>query len=232
MLQLAVETRTVEWVGALATVAAVVLALALALGQAVSARRRRPQLSLAFDPGSELDFIRGVGLGSGGESHWLRLRVRNKRGKRSADDVEVLLVSVAGGPAHSIVHATPLDVTPLRWSTTTDRDCRPLTRLTVPPGLERHVDLLALREPDEMFSPKPGQTSAIAVLQVWPEPADRRHWLGGKDCYVITLAVAARDADARFYELRLDWDGLWWDAIGIREHLVVRSLKETPRGRR
>ncbi len=172
----------------------------------------------------------GVGTTSRTESHWVRLRVQNARGKRSADDVEVLIVEVRGvsgsGP--------PLGGSPIIWSNLGVAG-KHVTRLTLPPGIARHVDLLGFVEPhsDEWNIPAPvqGHTQATFEFQVWPPPADGRHQLG-EGRYEVILAVVARDTDSREYRVTVSHDGKWWTAQHVKAHTRVEPPKRLRSRRR
>lgn len=168
------------------------------------------------------------------ESHWVRLRVENARGKRSADDVEVLVVEVRGEWSDGRSRVPPLGGLPLAWSDMPARDEK-LTRLTLPPGIARRVDLLRLDEPysdaENIPAPVEGHTQTTFELQVSPSPADGRHRLGG-DRYDIILAVVARDTDSREYQVTIAYDGKWWTAQHVKEHLRVEAPKRLLRRRR
>jgi hypothetical protein len=206
-----------------------VAALGIAWWGVYRERRFRPLLSLDFDP--ELrppDFMAGMWSGSGKfESHWVRLRVENKSGRRSADDVEVLVIGLE--PTSSGASVRTLDVVPLRWSSTQDSSGRAATRITIPPGLSRHVDLIAIDglrriEDDEGSNGRP-----VVAIQVEPTPSDDRHLLpGGR--YTLHLAVAARDTDAAYFQLELQTPEQRFSAAEIREHVrVSRPLAERAR---
>jgi hypothetical protein len=219
-------TAPLDWLQAFGTLAAVIVALGIAIANARRDRRRRPALSLTCNQASPLDFMMGVGIGMDmgreRQGHWMRLRVANAWGKRSADDVEVLVINVRGiSPADGVLLTPLLGVLPLKWSRILDAEGRPLTRTTIPPGVERHVDLLRILEPDPGLGPvEAGKVSAVAALQVSPAPSDRRHWLLG-GTYGILLAVTARDTDATYYGLTVTYDGKWWPAPEMRQHLTV-----------
>ncbi len=73
------------------------VALVIAGCGAIRERRRRPSLFLSFDQADPYDYMPGVRTTAWTESHWVRLRVESAGGKRSADEVEVLVVEVRGG---------------------------------------------------------------------------------------------------------------------------------------
>jgi hypothetical protein len=84
-----------NWVAAVGTVSAVIFALWF---QWLRAHQRRPKLTLEFEDGADRANVEQV-VGPPQQpelyrSHWIRPRVTNKRGSDSAEEVEVLLVSV------------------------------------------------------------------------------------------------------------------------------------------
>jgi hypothetical protein len=46
-----------------------------------------------------------------------------------------------------------------------------------------------------------------------------RHRTFGAGTFTVVVAVTARDTDAAFYSIDIRFDGLWWGAAAIREHL-------------
>ena len=213
---------SIDWLQAAGTFAAVVAAVGIAVWGAHRERKRQPALSLAFDPSLQApDVMAGMwstdGVGSY-ESHWVRLRVENAAGRNSADDVEVLflaLESLDGGDAQPT-----LDVVPLKWSSTQGDAGGALTRVTIPPGIARHIDLLSI---DGAGSESPHEAGdPVAAIQVWPTPTDDRHLLrGGR--YAFNLAVVARDTDAAYFRLEV---AIPRDRLGvteIREQLRVSA---------
>jgi len=215
----------IDYVAAISTALAVFVALGVALWARLREDRLRPELRLIYEPGlGSDDFAAGLQTGAG-EQHYVRMRVANRWGRRSADDVEVLVVSLredrkAPGPL-------PMSGYAFIWSNTFDPEGRPVTRLTIPPGVARHFDLFAVREPlvsdgagGAVPVGKDGAADASAELQIQPRPSDSRHHLGrGK--HILTVALTARDTDAAYYAIYVDFDGLWWAAASIREHLKV-----------
>ncbi len=188
-------------------------------------RGSEPKLRLAYDSETGQDFAAGV---MNGTQHWVRVRVENGRagrsGRRSAHDVEVLLVTAKRADN---VAVTPLEGCAFRWTNALGADGRPLTRLTIPPGVARRVDLIAVRQPlvsDGGGGQRPATDDpaggARAELQVAPVPAGRTAMLtAGR--YVLDVVVAARDCDAAYYEIRVDFDGKWSNATNIRDHIKV-----------
>jgi hypothetical protein len=220
MREVVVIATALAWIQAGGTLAAVAAALGIAWRGERRERQRQPVLSLRFDPSLEPpDFMRGMWSRHGDdqwESHWVRLRVENSAGRRSADDVEVLFLSLEA--LDEAGSQRTLDVVPLRWSSTQGDAGGALTRITIPPGLARHVDLLGIRGSCPEADPEAHRLPV--AIQVWPIPTDERHRLpGGR--YVFHLAVAARDSDAAFFRLEVMVPGERFGAKEIREHLSV-----------
>lgn len=188
-------------------------------------RRARPNLGLLYDHDAGQDFATGV---MGATQHWVRIRVENapasRAGRRSADDVEVLIVTAASEDGS--MHAQ-LEGCAFKWSNVHDSDGKPLTRLTIPPGVARRFDLLAVAQPlvrDGAGGFQPSEEDpadgAIAELQVQPVPAHGSSRLAAGR-HVLNVVIAARDSDAAFYEIVVDFDGRWWGTERTREHLMV-----------
>jgi uncharacterized protein (TIGR02588 family) len=212
-----------EWVTAVGTVAAAVAAVAIALWGTHRERQGRPVLSLEFD--HELrppDFMAGMWSGDGQyESHWVRLRVENRAGKRSAEDVEVRVQRLERHDDVQDDGARTIDYVPLGWSSTRATEgAPPVTQVTIPPGFSRHVDLLAID--GEVRAPGVAHGKPIVAIQVWPPPTDDRHLLKG-GAYTIHLAVAARDTDAAYYRIDVKVPSERLGADEIRNELEVSA---------
>ncbi len=222
-----VAATVVDWVQAVGTLGAVAAALGIAWWGSHRVRHSQPALSLAFDASLRPpDFMAGMLSDNGAfESHWVRLRVENASGKRSADDVEVLFIR-HDSTANPATNRT-LDVVPLRWSSTEDHSGKALTRITIPPGLYRHVDLLAIGGiAGESVSSDDARP--IAAIQVQPTPTDDRHLLP-EGSYIFHLAVAARDTDAAFFKLEVKVPGERLNKTQIQQCLtVLPPVREQP----
>lgn len=188
-------------------------------------QKRRPDLQLLYDHHDGDDFAVGVNEGT---AHWVRLRVENaeagRAGRDSADDVEVLIVGASredGGPL------TQLNGCAFIWSNVRDPDGRELTRLTIPPGTARRFDLLAYQPPQkEDEGRRDGADGAKAWLQVIPTPFDNSHGMSEPGHYLLHVVVAARDTDATYYRIGIEFDGKWWGVDSIRDHLKVTPATE------
>jgi hypothetical protein len=198
---------------------AAVVALYIALWSERRERRRQPDLRLLFDPATD-DVEAGVDDGHG-EKHWVRLRVANRWGKRTAEDVEVLIIDVRPRFVPSLSGFR------LTWATLVEDDYRwpggpwPAHQ-TIASGTALHVDLLyvAVRPEWESRDAAEGVAPAYIALQARPERRDERHVLPGGEWHLL-LALTTRNADAVYYGVTIEFDGLWWSSEQITEHLNV-----------
>jgi hypothetical protein len=114
-----------EWIVGVGPVIAAVVARYLGVWRE---RWRRPRLELHLDKSSDQDLVTLTTP----RSHWARLRVSNRRRKRSAEGVEVLVTRFR--PLDDEPSPAPIDTLPLRWSSLPE----PTTSVDLPPGVERH----------------------------------------------------------------------------------------------
>ena len=133
---------------------------------------------------------RGVfaGASTGTPTAYARLRVRNEPGRRTAKQVEALIAQ-------------------MRWFSPDEGRFH-----NVPPAVERHVDLVYVRQdnPQDL------------LVSVSPLPLDGRHVLpDGR--YELDLVLASRNADARRYTIGIDFDGKW--STNVPDHLSVRIIR-------
>jgi hypothetical protein len=194
-------------------------------------QKRRPDLHLLYDHYDGDDFAVGVNEGT---AHWVRLRVENaeagRAGRDSADDVEMLIVAALredGGPL------TQLNGCAFIWSNVRDPAGRKLTRLTIPPGTARRFDLLAYQPPEKEDDEdrrvavyQDGADGAKAWLRVIPTPFDNSHGMSEPGHYLLHVVVTARDTDATYYRIGVEFDGKWWGVDSIRDHLKVTRAIE------
>jgi hypothetical protein len=209
------------WLAVVATLSAVFLALYLNL---IRERLQRPRLTLDFEPSpahdAPLDLITHP---EPAPAHWIRLRVSNAPGRRSAEDVQVLVTRIQPRASPGL-GKLPLDTRPLRWTGLYDESSNTaITEIALPPGLARHIDLLALREPDGEGIKEGRQASAL--VQVWPSTQGPRSWISA-GTYDLELAVVARDTNTRRYRAEIEFDGVWRAGPEIWDHLRFRGLSE------
>jgi hypothetical protein len=180
---------------AIGTIGAVAYALFRDL---VVTPRRRPKLELRFDRGGNDQVV--VETEAGSEAAYARLRVANRGGRDTADDVVVMVTELR---RLENSETRPIGL-PLAWSGSRP----PLTVASVHPGSERHVDLLHLSE-------------AVPVqLDLTPQPTGGRGVLEA-GAYEISVEVRARNADAICYAVPVSWDGKWSEKAAMWDHLLV-----------
>lgn len=195
-----------EWLIAAGTVGATGAAVWIGVLQP---RRRRPALSLHFDPTDPRDaqvagivFIQPGQPGSEFNTRgaFARLRVANAAGRETADDVEVLVeaVRLTDPGSQPTFEAESLGDLPLPASNSEPTT----TRLSIPPGIERHFDLAHVRKREV------AEGDRDVILEVFPRPADLR-WRVDADRFEVDVVVAASNADARRYTVGVEFDGRW-----------------------
>jgi len=166
--------------------------------------RRRPKLELRFD-GTTLNDQVITMTAAGREAACVRVRVVNRPGRDSADDVVVMVTGLERLDGADGSVARPVSL-PLIWSGSNP----PFTVASVHPGSERHVDLLHV-DLDEPAPPR---------LDVSPKPAgDEDNLEPGK--YLVSVEIRARNADASRYEIPVSWDGHTTERAAVWDHLGV-----------
>ena len=185
--------------------------------------RRRPKLSLRFDPSGNDQIV--VGTAGGDEAAYVRLRVANQPGRDTADDVVVVVTELRRLDSEDTrTDVTPIGL-PLTWSGTTP----PLTVAAVHPGSGRHVDLLHVDWPggDEVEIAQKWTDTVPVQLDLTPKPGGGRDFLRF-GAYELSVEVRARNADAICYMVPVVWDGKWsgkaamWDHLRVEPPRVVR----------
>lgn len=171
---------------AVGTLAAVIVALYLQYWQD---RRTRPSLSLHFDSLTPdiviVDRPPFVAV-------WVRFRVANARGRKTARKVSVLVTSVRCIDADSVSRDT-IPVRELSWSDTERVD------MDIPPGVERRIDVVHVdrkRTTDESAD-KPWPETGMGIALV-PRVRDGRDFLG-KGNFEIEMLLSADDVDATIW---------------------------------
>lgn len=226
---------TVEWtdvVGAFGPFVAAATALWIAFRATRRERSRRPKLTVHFDASGREDFVIGARDSEGRERHWVRLRVANAIGKRTAENVEILFLDLrSNNPADAIVRTMPVSGRAFRWTHHDHPDGKPVTKMDIAPGASRHFDLLRLAEP--FVGPvNPGQTGALVGLLLYP-PTDPLRYALAAGKYQALIVITARDTDATYYSIEVEFDGLWWSAADVGKHLQIRPVQiDRPRSSR
>jgi hypothetical protein len=184
--------------------------------------RRRPQLDLRFDYTGNDQVV--VGTAGGFDAACVRMRVANREGKDTADDVVVMVTEVRrlDDSEKAMAEATPIGL-PLTWSGSSP----PLTVASVHPGSERHIDLLHVDWParDEIDIGRKWSETVPLQLDLTPKPA------GGQDMvhsgrYEVSVEVRARNADAIRYAIPVSWDGKWSGKSAMWDHLRVEPPRK------
>lgn len=176
---------------ALGTFGAVIVAVGLQWWIGTRERRSKPELTLAFD---EYHFV-DEGSVDGSGYPWLRLAVTNAAGKRTAENVEVIIEFITeyamstvgfGGRMVWLANAA------LSWANSLD----PYPRMSIPPGATRYVDVANWND---------ASVPLHMSLRVTPAPLSGRHRLvaGG---WNLRLAVAATNADATVWNARVSFE--------------------------
>jgi hypothetical protein len=197
-----------EWAIAAGTVGATVVALYIGVWRE---RLRRPKLSLQYS-GPDTGDAAVITVGRmRWTSAYVRLRVTAPKRRAAAEGVEVMVVDAreikprSGFPRSD---GAAIEGQLLAWSNSDPTN----TRLTIPPGIHRHIDLIRVDKVDTASG------GAAAYVQVSPVPSDGRHGVkSGK--FELELAVGALNANARRYRVEVSYDGEWGD--NVWEHLSV-----------
>jgi hypothetical protein len=159
-----------------------------------------------------------LGVQISGRSAYARVQVENKPGKRTAEDVEVLVEAVRIGAPRAGSAAPPRDSESLGDLPLAASNSEPTRSvLNIPPGVKRHFDLVHVQGPQE-GDPRTGLS---VRLDVHPPPADTRHVIYAASIDV-DLVTTARNATAHCFTARIDYDGVWPDNEDeIWQHLRV-----------
>ena len=194
----------IKTIGAGATTAGVLLAL---FASPVRRWWRSPMLSLEYDAKRNAPHWDRINVKD--EAFFLRLRVRNARGCDAADDVQVLVAAYHAGNLG-------LEGRALEWSGQRERGGTPVTTLRVPPGLQRHVDLLQItpspslgaQTDEELVSPSyDDQPTVDARLCVHPKPWGAGHRVPVAGDHDVVLIVTAANADSISYRMTISHEG-------------------------
>jgi hypothetical protein len=181
-------TSTATAVAAVFTGAGVLLALWL---QIVRPARRRPSLNMSFIPNSDdLGYVRSE------DSTWLRFRVANANNRDTAEDVEVLLVTVRRKDDGKPAGQDPFPTKRLKWADMGS------WLVNIPPGMFRYVDVGFIRP----------TVRDVFVYRFWPPAIDEdtlrdgrrgadddRYWIAREGIYEFEFAVSARYTQASFF---------------------------------
>ncbi len=198
-----------EWLVAFGTVGATFVAVYVGV---LREWRRRPRLALTYGGPAARDAVVATVAPSMTDAAFVRLRVTAARHKTAAEDVEVMVLRAeeieprTRSQRHT--NGIAIDGLLLGWSNTL------ATRLYIPPGTYRHLDLLWVDGPSR------GSKAAAVEVAVDPKPVDQRHVVDSAS-FELELAVTARNADALRYRVVVNYDGEWGDDIW--QHLSVEA---------
>jgi hypothetical protein len=201
------ELFTAEWLTAVGTVGAVVLALVLALwGEEIRRLVARPQLSLKTHVGrpDSVSVKRETTAGSSsGTAYFFRLAVRNS-GNTAAREVQVFLDSVervVNGKSEKVAECTPMN---LLWSYRRNATL-PTLLPKMPPT---YCDLVHVEEPQPGWNPLE-QRDASLVLDV-EFPSNTGGHVLGAGTYFVRIILAGANCRPRRYKLEVVFPGSWF----------------------
>lgn len=170
---------------AIGTIGAVVLALFL---QVVIVRRRRPELFLDFSDSLHREDVLLMDQDADFDAY-IRMKVRSKRGRRTAKNVEVLLLRLerpANAPWRGVVPSLQL-----KWSDV------PFRNVDIPAGSWRRFDLV-------QYWAEKNRPKRRILLPALNRPYDRfppsqRHHLVDTGTYSLFLAITGDEIDTKVY---------------------------------
>jgi hypothetical protein len=174
---------------------ALTIAVALFL-QWFLVRHQRPKLSLSFSDALEKEDIAPVQLEQRAEL-WVRLRVDAAAKKKTAHNVEVLLLRVSRPVGGNTIVVPSRQ---LSWADTPDE------RLAIPSGTYRRVDILKLFQND---ADPGGPTALRPALKHYPDSpiAANRDLLSDPGKYTFDLAVTADEVEATRWQFSFVYGG-------------------------
>ena len=225
-----------QWVGAIATSAAVAVAL---FKDELLRRYRRPRLSVRLKPEppdcllvpSAVVFDnRGTILWSG-RIYWLRLWIANV-GIGRAEQVQVFASRLFKRGANDrfapVAEYEPMN---LRWANTRD----PNNPEIFAPGISRrfgkHCDLCSISDPANPTDHQDYVGQCVGTLQLEVVPGGDRNRLPPGD-YVVEIRVGAANADPVTVHVQINIKGPWSPNLEsmLRDHLGVQILSTLPPG--
>lgn len=122
----------------------------------------------------------------------------------------------------------------LEWSGQRERDDPPITTLRVPPGLQRHIDLLQItpRHPSRRTCLRQQRSRSAADqpvvdarLCVHPKPWGAGHRIPATGDHDVVLTVIAANADSVTYKMTVSHNGtLSADLVGKPKRMSRQGL--------
>lgn len=205
-----------EALNVIATLLASLTALYVAVLQP---RLRRPSLSL-LSARADTAAVTILNRPETGTQAWLRIRVENRRSRRVAEDVQVLVVSAAvyeaGWRSLELLAGRSL-----KWSEYATN------LIAIPPGMARRIDLLEIAVTHSGSDTPRGRPTLR--LPIYPQPQTDRNVLGTIDTLGLVVAICSKDAPAIFYRINLTIDLSW---SGDRTDTLPASVSDFNRIRR
>jgi hypothetical protein len=234
-LQLA-PSSLAQWLGAIATSAAVITAL---FKDEVPRHLRRPKLTIRINPEppdcllSPMTFSDNKGAQVWkGNVYWLRLWVENV-GSVRAEQVQVFVSKVYKRDATrrfvTISDFVPMN---LRWSNSREWRNPEVFAPVISHKMGKHCDLCSISDPANPMDLLEGfQWKAVGTLQLEVYPSGNRHGLPPGD-YLLELMVGSANTDPVTTYLELNLTGQWSpdQALMFREHVGVK-LVSRPSGK-
>lgn len=199
-----------QWVGAIATSAAVAIAL---FKEEWLRYFRRPQLTLRIEPSPPDSIFIPTFVSANnqllwsGSAYWLRLWVRNE-GRGRAEQVQVFLAQVqVRGADHQfsrIANFTPMN---LRWSNSPDQNRPEIFAPGISRGLGKHCDLCYISDPgNPTLAAYQGQCVADLVVEVIPNDGSHRLQAGE---YRLEIMLGSANARPVTRWISLNLTGGW-----------------------
>ena len=212
-MQLAPSTLA-QWAGAIATSAAVVVAL---FKEEISRVFRRPKLVVRIQPiapdcvKTPIHVTAGGNLQWAGEAYFLRLWIENS-GALRAEKVQVFLADVkrlqSDGSFGTVPGFLPMN---LRWSHT-DFFKPEVYADGISPKMGKHCDLACISDPhNPTLPPLPDSPQGKTTVDLWLEvfPATQSHRLP-TGTYVLEVRVAAANSWPANFRIQLNNNGEWF----------------------
>jgi hypothetical protein len=218
----AVGTDVLGWVTALATVAAVLVALLLGLG--LADWLRRPKLRLESSPDNPSDRVT-TATTRGGPAAYLRARVVN-HGRTAAKNVSVAVLAAETPVGTSVLWRRPkpeLDGRALAWS-----NLEHTAAVNIAPGVERYVDVISIVR-DLGRWPQGEIPTRVEIKD--PPPANQAEWLA-PGTWRLRLEVSAENVSAVEWDVAVHFPGVWpqdppyrvWEVIGVEGPAAPASI--------
>lgn len=227
-MQLAPSTLA-QWVGAIATSLAVIIAL---FKDEMLRYLRRPKLTVRITPEPPDCLLSPITVSQGdhviwsGNCYWLRLWVQNP-GSARAEQVQAFASKLfrrgANGEFAPVADFVPMN---LRWSNSRDWKNPEIFAPGISRGMGKHCDLCSISDPanpTDHLEPYKGQCVASLHLEVYPSA--NRHRLPPGD-YVLEVIVGAANAEPVTTHVGLNLTGKWSpdEEVMFRDNVGVKIV--------